>query len=166
METVLIGEILRPHGVAGEVKVYPLTTDARRFAKLKNVVISGGPGKRSIEIRGARLADGFVYLHLQGIDSMDEAEKLRGFKIYIDRAEVPPLEEGWYYFELEGMQVFEAGVCLGTLVQILETGANDVYVVRGDKGEICVPALKNVVINVDVPGRRMDVTLPPGLLED
>lgn len=166
METVLVGEILKPHGVQGEVKVYPLTSDVRRFAKLKNVIISGGPDQRSMEIRGVRLGDGFVYLHLQGIDSIEAAEKLRGFKIYIDRAEVPPLKEGWYYFELEGMQVFEAGICLGTLVQILETGANDVYVVRGDKGEICVPALKSVVKNVDVSGRRMDVTLPPGLLED
>ncbi len=166
MQEVLIGEILRPHGVQGEVKVYPITTDVHRFAKLKQVFLHNGQERRSLEIREARIQNDLVYLLFQGINSMDEAEKLRGFKLYIDRAEVPPLEEGWYYFELEGMQVYEGNVCLGTLVQIQETGANDIYVVRGDHGEICVPALKSVVKNVDVPGRRMDVTLPPGLLED
>jgi len=166
VQKVLIGEILRPHGVQGEVKVYPITTDVRRFAKLKQVFLQKGSDDRSLEIQRARIQDDFVYLHFAGVNNMDEAEKLRGFKLYIDRAEVPPLEEGWYYFELEGMQVYEGDVCLGKLTHILETGANDVYVVQGAKGEICIPALKSVVKNVDVAGRRMDVELPPGLLDD
>lgn len=166
MEQVLIGEILRPHGVQGELKVYPITADAHRFANLKRVFLRSGLEEKSLEIQSARVHDGFVYVHFAGVNNIDAAEKIRGFKIYIDRGDVPPLDEGWYYFELEGMQVYEGDVCLGTLMQILETGANDVYVVRGGKGEICIPALKSVVKKVDVPGRRMDVELPPGLLDD
>jgi 16S rRNA processing protein RimM len=73
---------------------------------------------------------------------------------------------GGNYFELEGMEVYEDNVLLGTLVRVLETGANDVYLVKGDKGEIYIPALKSVVLKVDVPAKRMDVALPPGLLDD
>jgi 16S rRNA processing protein RimM len=106
-----------------------------------------------------------VYLTLEGVNTRDEAEALRGWAIKIDRSEVPPLKDGWYYFELEGMQVYEEDKLLGTLTQVIQTGANDVYLVKGPKGEICVPALKTVVKNVDVPGKRMDVKLPPGLID-
>lgn len=166
MDEVLIGEVLRPHGLHGEVKVYPITHDPHRFQKLKTVSLMDGAVRRLLPVRSVRVEPDFVYLAFDGIDSVEEAAKLRGWRIGIDRSEIPPLAEGWYYFELEGMKVYQRDVDLGTLVQILETGANDVYVVKGDKGEFCVPALKSVVKKVDVPGRRMDVELPPGLLED
>lgn len=165
MEEVLIGEVLRPHGVSGEFKVYPLTTDPERFRKLQEVILRRGELSQHFKINSARVQMGLVLLSLEGINSLDLAEKYRGWEVRIDRTEVPPLQEGWYYFELEGMQVFEGDVLLGTLTRVLETGANDVYLVKGTQGEICVPALKSVVQKVDVPGRRMDVILPPGLLD-
>lgn len=164
MNEVLIGEVLRPHGNRGELKIYPLTTDPERFLKLQEVIMRSGKSNQHFKITSARVQMETVVLALEGIETIDQAEKYRGWEVRIDRSEVPPLQEGWYYFELEGMQVYEGDVLLGTLTQVLETGANDVYVVKGTKGEFCIPALKSVVRKVDVSGKRMDVLLPPGLL--
>ena len=164
-DDVLIGEVLRPQGFNGELKIYPLTTDAARFLKLQEITLKCGEIKKSFKILSVRLHSDLVFLTIDGIEGLDQAEKYRGCEVLINRSEVPPLKEGWYYFELEGMQVYEGDVLLGTLSQVLETGANDVYLVKGAKGELCVPALKSVVLHVDVEGRRMDVTLPLGLLE-
>ena len=163
MDNVLIGEVMRPHGFSGELKIYPLTTDPARFLKLQEVILHSGEIEKHFKIITARVQMNLVFLKVEGIEGIDQAEKYRGWEVRIDRSEVPPLQEGWYYFELEGMQVYEGDALLGTLSQVLETGANDVYLVKGAKGEICVPALKSVVLHVDVKGRRMDVTLPPGL---
>lgn len=166
MDEVLIGEVLRPHGLGGELRIFPLTTDPERFLKLQEVIFRHEKVEQHFKILSARIQMDIVFLTIEGVDSIDKAEKYRGWEVCIDRADVPPLKEGWYYFELEGIQVYEKDVLLGTLTQVLETGANDVYLVKGDKGEICVPALKTVVQRVDVAGRRMDVILPLGLLED
>jgi len=163
MDEVLIGEVMRPHGVSGELKIYPLTSDPERFLKLQEIILRHGELDQHFKIITARVQMDLVFLSIEGIDSKDQAEKYRGWEVRIDRSEVPPLQEGWYYFELEGMQVYEDNKLLGTLSQVLETGANDVYLVKGTQGEICVPALKSVVQHVDVLGRRMDVILPPGL---
>jgi 16S rRNA processing protein RimM len=164
MNEVLIGEVLRPHGNRGEMKIYPITTDPERFQKLREVIMRSGKIDQHFKITSARVQNDIVLLALEGIETIDQAEKYRGWEVRIDRSEVPPLKEGWYYFELEGMQVYEGDVLLGTLTQVLETGANDVYVVKGAKGELYIPALKSVVQKVDVLGRRMDVILPLGLL--
>jgi 16S rRNA processing protein RimM len=108
---------------------------------------------------------GFVFFELEGIETREQSEKLRGYEVRVAKSEVPPLTEGWYYFELEGMQVYENNILLGTLSQVLETGSNDVYLISGPKGEFYIPALKSVVIKVDVPAKRMDVLLPEGLLD-
>ncbi|MDR1069662.1 MAG: ribosome maturation factor RimM [Gracilibacteraceae bacterium] len=166
-ETVLIGQVLKPQGLNGELKVYPLTDDPRRFLALGEVRLRGaGTETEVLPVRQARISGGgkMVYLTLAGIDSPETAAQYRGFEVRVPRAQAAPLAPGrWYYYELEGMDVFDGGVWLGKLERILETGANDVYIVRGEAGEICVPALKTVVRRVDVPGRRMDVDLPPGL---
>lgn len=166
MDTVLIGEILKAHGVKGELKVYPLTHDPSRFKKLSRVILTQKEKTCSFPVSTARAQGGMVYLALEGISSAEEAEKYRGWEVRIDQSEVPPLKTGWYHFELEGMDVYAGEEHLGTLVSVMETGANDVYLVRGKRGEICIPALKSVVKTVDVPGKRMEVVLPPGLLED
>ena len=165
MTDVLIGEVLRPQGVNGELKVYPVTSDPKRFLKLREISLRSGGVKKTFVIIRARVQPDFVFLNVQGIDNKDQAETYRGWEVVIDSSEVPPLAEGWYYFELEGLQVYEGDTLLGTLTQVLETGANDVYLVQGVAGEICIPALKSVVLRVDIENRRMDVALPPGLLE-
>lgn len=167
LESILIGEVLKPQGIKGEIKVYPITDNKERFKHLKRVLLSNGKTETVFHVLGTRIDHkGMVFLMLDGITTPEEVEKYRGFTVRVDRSEVPPLEERWYYFELEGMQVFENGVLLGTLIRVQETGANDIYIVKGEKGEICIPALKSVVTKVDVPGKRMEVILPPGLLDD
>ncbi|MGI5900935.1 MAG: ribosome maturation factor RimM [Desulfitobacteriia bacterium] len=170
MDKVVIGEVLKPQGIKGEMKVYPLTDDPRRFEKLEKIYLAGQSAEKQIEIpfkiQNVRLNhQGIVFIKLEGIQNPEEAEKYRGFLVKIDKKDVPPLEDRWYYFELEGMKVYEKNNFLGTLVKVLETGANDVYVVQGEKGQVCIPALKSVVQKVDVPGKRMDVLLPPGLID-
>lgn len=166
MDTVLVGEVLKPHGVKGEMKVYPLTHDSARFKRLSQVILTKSGQEQRLNVIKAGVQGEMVSLLLEGIDTVEKAESYRGWEVRIDRSEVPPLQEGWYHFELEGMDVFEGTRHLGKLVSILETGANDVYIVQGDLGEICIPALKTVVKNVDVAAKRMEVVLPPGLLED
>jgi 16S rRNA processing protein RimM len=166
MDEVLIGEVLRPHGVDGEMKVYPITTDPERFSELHEVILRKGKIDQRFVVVSARVQMDQVLLALEGIESLEQAEKFRGWEVRIDHSQVPPLEEGWYYFELEGMKVYEGDTLLGVLTQVLETGANDVYLVKGNKGELCIPALKSVVKHVDVKAKRMEVILPAGLLED
>lgn len=166
MDEVLVGAVVKAHGVKGELKIYPLTHDPMRFKHLREIILTNGAAKQRFTVKNAVVQPDLVYLALDGIESMDEGEKYRGWEVRIDRSEVPPLAEGWYYFELEGLQVYEGERYLGILTQVLETGANDVYLVQGPLGEICVPALKTVVKKVDVAGRRMDVELPPGLVEE
>ncbi|AGA70063.1 16S rRNA processing protein RimM [Desulfitobacterium dichloroeliminans LMG P-21439] len=165
MDKVLIGEVIKPHGVQGEIKVHPLTGNPKRFKKLQEVILVRNQLQRRLKVLNAKVQESEIYLTLEGVNSRDEADKLRGWAIKVDRSEVPPLEEGWYYFELEGMQVYEGETLLGTLTRVIETGANDVYLVKGNEREVCVPALKTVVKRVDVPGRRMEVELPLGLLD-
>jgi 16S rRNA processing protein RimM len=167
VETVVIGEVLKPQGIKGEIKIYPLTDNAVRFKKLKNVYLSRGETKVCFEVESARLdPKGMVFLKLKGLGTPEDAEKYRGFQVRVERAEVPPLQNRWYYFELEGMKVYENDVLLGTLLRVQETGANDIYIIQGEHGEFCIPALKSVVKKVDVAAKRMDVSLPPGLLDD
>jgi 16S rRNA processing protein RimM len=163
---VLIGQVAKPQGINGEIKVYPLTDDVNRFRKLQEVILVQGNRTEVHRIAQVRIDQGYAFLTLEGINSRNMAEGYRGFDVRIPRSAVPPLEDRWYYFELEGMQVYEHEVLLGTLVRILETGANDVYLVKGVSGDICVPALKSVVMNVDVANQRMDVVLPAGLLDE
>lgn len=165
-ETVLVGEVIKPQGVNGEIKVYPITSDIRRFKNLKSVFLSQGKTLTMHKVLKTRSEPkGFVFFELEGIETREQSEKLRGYEVRVAKSEVPPLTEGWYYFELEGMQVYENNILLGTLSQVLETGSNDVYLISGPKGEFYIPALKSVVIKVDVPAKRMDVLLPEGLLD-
>ncbi|ADY56591.1 16S rRNA processing protein RimM [Syntrophobotulus glycolicus DSM 8271] len=165
-ETVLVGEILKPQGINGELKIYPITDDAGRFKNLQSVFLAKGEVVTQYKVLKSRIdPKGMVFLELEGLETREQSERLRGFEVRITRDKVPPLAEGWYYFELEGMRVYENNILLGTLTQVLETGSNDVYLIKGAKGEFYIPALKSVVQKVDVPAGRMDVILPEGLLD-
>ena len=165
MDEVLVGEVLRSHGAHGEFKVYPITHDPHRFQELSEVILVKGEVKKRFTVNSVRVQPDYVFLSLEGITTIEQANNFQGWEVRIDRSEVPPLAEGWYYFELEGMKVYEGLNCLGTIAQVIKTGANDVYLVKGSQGELCIPALKSVVKNVDVAEKRMEVVLPLGLLE-
>jgi len=165
LDEVLVGEVLRSHGIRGEFKIYPITHDPQRFQELREVILVKGEVRKRFTVNRVRVQPDYVFLALEGITTIEQANNFQGWEVRIDRSEVPPLAEGWYYFELEGMKVYEGPNCLGTIAQVIKTGANDVYLVKGSQGELCIPALKSVVKNVSVVEKRMDVVLPPGLLE-
>lgn len=156
---VAVGRVVSVRGVRGELVVEPLTDFADRFAAGSRLWLQGRP----LEVERSSTRRGRVLLTLRGVENRDQAASLRGVLLEVPESELRELEPGTYYrFQLIGLAVFDpAGGRLGTLADILATGANDVYVVRDDGREVLVPALDDVVLEVDVAGGRMVVDLPP-----
>lgn len=156
---IVIGQIVAPHGVRGELRVTPLTDFPDRFTKLKSVLLNDGS---SLQIEGVRNHKQFILLKFRGINTMDEANLMRGKLIHVDRKDLVPLPEGHYYqFEIIGLQVYaETGEYLGKVTDILSTGSNDVYVVEQEGNKpVLIPALKEVVLKIDTKGGQMTVKL-------
>jgi len=158
---VAVGRILAPRGVRGELKVEPLTDFPERFAP-GQVIWVGGVRR---EVEGSRQRRSQVLLKLAGVDSVEQAATLQGELLEVPQEELTALGEGRYYrFQLLGMAAYDAaGEALGTVVDILSTGANDVYVVRGPRGELLLPAIEEVIKEVDAEGGRMVVELMEGM---
>jgi 16S rRNA processing protein RimM len=158
---VAVGRVLRPWGIAGYLKVLPLTDFPDRFTPGNRVWLRG----RQHTIQRARWQKGHVYLRLDGIDDAAEAEQLRGALLEVPEEELRPLPPGEYYhFQIVGLAVYSTeGECLGEVKEILTTGGNDVYVVRDDGREILVPAIDDVVKDIDLDAGRMTVELMEGM---
>lgn len=166
-----IGEITAPQGVRGEVRVLPLTDFPDRFETLAEVWL-GAPRQELVAIESVRPHKGFFLVKFRGIDDRDQAETLRGVRLEIEEEDLVPLKPGEYYVhQLQGCQVLTVeGRSLGTLVDVYRTGANDVWVVQGDVSrgearEVLIPALKDVVREVDLEARRLVIAPLPGLLD-
>ncbi len=159
-----VGRILRPWGVRGDLKVKILTEDPARFEWLETVYV--GPLFVPHRVERARLHGGAVLLKLTGCDDCNAAEAFRGLLIQVDIRDALPLKEGEYWVhQIVGLQVHTPeGDLLGVVQEVLETGANDVYVVRARSGrEVLIPALESVVLEIDPAAGRMVVQLPDGL---
>ena len=153
-----IGEVLRPHGIQGLVKVRPETDDPARFVGLTQVFLSDGQAYRSAAVAEAAVReDGFVYLRLDGAQTRNDAEKQRGWILYVDRAHAKRLDEDeWFICDLIGCRVStDVGESLGEVTDVMQPGPNDVFVIRTPKGEILVPVLKSVLAEVDPENRRI-----------
>ncbi len=164
-----IGKIANTHGVRGEIKVVPLTDDPSRYETLDWVYIDKNGKLEKTVIEGVKYFKGFVILKLKGLDNPEEAEKLKNMFLLIDRENAVKLPKDSYFVcDLIGCEVFnEQGIKLGVLSSVLETGSNDVYIVKGEgKKEILVPALKSVVLEISVKDRFIKVKLPEGLVDD
>jgi 16S rRNA processing protein RimM len=160
-----IGRITRPHGVRGEVRVAVYTDLPERFTWLKSVFV-GEENPRAVGVEKVRLHKDQVILKLAGYESRDGAETLRGQLLQVLEGEAIPLEEGEYFlYQLVGLAVYsDEGEHLGELVDLLETRANTVFVVKGPRGEILLPDTAEVVQEIDFESGRMTVHLLPGLL--
>lgn len=163
-----VGKIVNTHGVKGEVRVIPMTSDVSRFDYLLYTWIKVDGKLREFRVTQVRYHKQFVLVKLQGVNNMTDAEALKGCELLVDREHARPLEEDEYFIcDLIGMQVYEGDKLLGELTDVLETGSNDVYVVTdSNKKEILIPALKSVVTEVDMEHKRMQVILPEGLLDE
>ena len=163
-----VGTITNTHALKGEVKAFPSTDDIHRFSLLKEVYLDEKHGRRKLTVRSVRYFKNMVILGFEGIDRIEDAEKIKGCDIYVDRKDAVPLEEGEYYIgDLLEMQVFdETGKLLGILTDVLQTGANDVYIVTPAEGkEILIPAIEQCIRSVDIEKGIMTVELLPGLLD-
>ncbi len=156
-EYLMIGEITKPQGVRGEVKVRPCTCDAERFEGLETVYIEKDGGYAPLNIHVNRLGADAVFMNVEGVSDRDAAEKLRGTLLYIDRAHAVQLDEDTNFItDLYGLRgVVDDGRDLGKLTDVMQPGGNDVYVFRGALGEVLVPALKSVVLKVDLQAGEM-----------
>ena len=155
---VAVGQIGAPWGVRGDVKVRPLTDFPERFQPGAPLWVQG----RRHEVQRSRWSRGLVYLALSEIDSRNAAEELRGALLEVPEHDLAPLPEGQYYrFQILGLEVWTTeGACLGRVAEILSTGSNDVYVVRGGPREMLIPAIEDVVKEIDLEGGRLVVEPP------
>ena len=169
MEDLLqVGIITSTHGVRGEVKVYPTTDDPRRFRRLKEVVLDTGKEKMNLEIEGVKFFKQFVILKFKGLDNINDIEKYRQKSLYVTRKNAVRLQRDEYFIaDLIGLKVQdEDGKELGTVKDVIETGANDVYEVEMTDGKsLLLPALKQCILNVDVENGTMQVHVLEGLLD-
>ena len=169
MEDLLqVGIITSTHGVRGEVKVYPTTDDPRRFRRLKEVVLDTGKEKMNLEIEGVKFFKQFVILKFKGLDNINNIEKYRQKSLYVTRKNTVRLQRDEYFIaDLIGLKVQdEDGKELGTVKDVIETGANDVYEVEmADGKSLLLPAIKQCILNVDVENGTMQVHVLEGLLD-
>jgi len=153
-----IGVIVAPQGISGEVRMNIWTHFPERIPDLTEVYLDDEAQPR--RLLAARLHKGVAILRIEGVETRDEAEDLRGTVVRIGPDQAAPLgEDEYYHYQLIGLTVVdEAGNPLGTLTDILETGANDVYIVRDEAGkETLLPALRDVVLDIDLERGRMTV---------
>ena len=169
MEDLLqVGIITSTHGVRGEVKVYPTTDDPRRFRRLKEVVLDTGREKLNLEIEGVKFFKQFVILKFKGLDNINDIEKYRQKSLDVTRKNAVRLQRDEYFIaDLIGLKVQdEDGTELGTVKDVIETGANDVYEVEmADGRSLLLPAIKQCILNVDVENGMMQVHVLEGVLD-
>lgn len=168
MEKTRIGKILNAHGVRGELKVEPLTDNPERYKILEQVYLEDRKKNYTLyDVEFVRFHKGNVLIKLAGIDDMDAAKLVKNQHLAINKSDRMPLEEGAYYIDdLIGLQVFEDDRPIGVLKDVLQPGANDVYVLDSTiYPDLYIPALKSVILSVDLENKRMDVKLPKGLVD-
>lgn len=162
---LVVGQITRAHGVRGEVQVVPYTELPERFTWL-DVIYVGEETPRPVAVESVRFHKNGVLLKLAGYDDRDAADLLRGEWLQVPEAEALPLEEGEYFlYQLIGLTVVsDTGDVLGPIVDVLETGANNVFVVQRDAGDLLLPDTDEIVQAIDFDAGQMTVHLLPGLL--
>lgn len=169
MEDLLrVGVISSTHGVRGEVKVYSTTDDNMRFKKLKEVILDTGKEHILLTIESVRFFKQMVILKFKGYDNINDIEKYKGKDLLVTRENAVPLAENEYfvYEIIEALVYSEDGAFLGTLKEVLTTGANDVYVVEGTNGrEFLFPVIDECVKEIDTENKRVTVHIMPGLLD-
>lgn len=169
MEQLLqVGVITQTHGVHGEVKVFPTTDDPERFLDLEYVYLDTGREKKKLEIQNVKFFKQLVILKFKGINNINDIEKYKKCALLVDRENAVELEEDEYFIaDMIGMNVLtEDGEIFGILKDVIETGANDVYIVDSKKhGEVLIPAIKECILDVNVKEGRMLVHLMDGLVD-
>jgi 16S rRNA processing protein RimM len=169
-DLVLVGRVVKPQGRRGEILVEPLSDRPDRFPSLRRAFVPGREGEaREVRVTSAWPHKGRFVLKLEGVDSIDEAERLRGCGLGIGEEDLDPLPAGSYYHhQLTGLRVEDtAGAGIGRVEEVMETGAGArVLIVRGDEGETLVPFASAFVKSVDIGGARIVIERPEYVVAD
>lgn len=169
---LLLGRVLRPHGVRGELRVEVLTAYPERIVPDMQLFLGRDPASRrtarAYRVTGVRAHQQYLILQFEGIADRDAADELRDHFVMIAFEDAAPLDEDEFYlYQLIGLDVFsDEGEHLGKVTDVIETGANDVYVVQGAHGEILLPGIDECVLEIDLESGRLTVHLMDGLLGD
>jgi len=167
---LVIGEILRPHGVIGELRTRILTQHPEHLQELDSVYLAKDPESPKVTqytVEKVRMHQGYALFKFKGIDDRDAADKLRQLFVMVATQDAVPLEEGEFYlYQLIGLNVqTDDGQTLGKLTEVLETGANDVYIVESPRyGEVLIPATDETILETNIEAGFIIVKLPDGLL--
>ena len=161
-----VGVISSTHGIRGEVKVFTTTDNPARFKKLKIVILDTGKELTELEVQSVKFFKQFVILKFRGIDNINDIEIYKGKSLLVPREDAVELEENEYYIaDLIGMEVVTDEGEFGILRDVMETGANEVYIIDSkEHGEVLIPAIRDCILDVDVENRRMKIRLMDGLI--
>lgn len=167
MEHFIIGKIINTHGVHGELKVLPLTDDINRFKKLKCVLIEKNNNLTEYNVSAVKFFNNFVLLKIEGINDLNTAQNYKECYLKIHRSEAVKLPKDSYYIcDLIGLKVYTIEEeYLGEVVDVLQNGGNDLYIVEKDTKQIMIPAVKEFVKLIDIENKKMTVKLIEGLTE-
>lgn len=166
--TLRVGVITSTHGVHGEVKVFPTTDDANRFKKLKTVILDKGREQQTLNIESVKFFKNMVILKFKEFNNINEIEKYKGRDLLINREQAVKLgPDENFIVDLIGLKVItDEGESFGTVKDVLQTGANDVYVIEAADGkEYLFPAIKQCILDVDLDAGEMKVHIMEGLLD-
>ncbi|AEG60065.1 ribosome maturation factor RimM [Desulforamulus ruminis] len=163
---ITVGEIVNTQGIRGEVRVLPTTDYPERFQSTTKILVLLRDQRLEYTIEKVWPHKQFIIVKFAEIPDLNAAEKMKGALLQITRKELVALpKDNYYIFDLVGLKVYEEGRELGELVQVLKTGANDVYVIKPPEGkDLLLPALKSVVKEIDLERGKMEVKLPDGLI--
>ena len=163
-----VGIITNTHGLKGEVKVFPTTDDARRFLDLSEVILDTGREKMTLEIEKVRFFKNLVIVKFKELDDINDAEKYRQKDLYVTRDQAVPLGENEYFIAdlIDLSAVSDEGEKLGVIADVIQTGANDIYVIRKQgMSDLLVPAIRDCVKKIDLDEGMIEIHLLPGLRE-
>ena len=163
-----VGKIVNTHGIRGEIKVMPMTSDVSRFDYLLFVTTEWEGSQKEFRVTEARYHKNFVLLKLKGIDTLNDAEKLKGQELLVERKHAIKLDDDEFFIcDIIGLEVYEDDNFLGVITDVIETGSNDVYIINSaDRKELLLPAIQSVIVKVDIEGKRIQVRVPEGLSDE
>jgi len=167
-ELLQVGAVTSTHGVRGEVKVFPTTDDAKRYSKLKEVLLGEGDAAKLLHIEGVKYFKNLVIVKFKEYNSLNEVEAIKGKNLYVTRDNAVKLKKDEYFVaDLIGLKVIDEHKNLsGELVDVMTTGANDVYIIELEDGrELLLPAIKECILDVDFEEEIIKINVLEGLLD-
>ena len=162
-----IGVITSTHGLKGEVKVFPTTDDVNRFKKLKKCILRTPKGDIEVEKKSGKFFKNMVILSFKEFEDINAIEKYKNCELFVKREDAMPLDEDEFYIaDVIGMEVWEEDKHIGELADVMQTGANDVFVVNMTDGkELLIPVIKQCVLDIDYDDKKILVKLMKGMLD-